>query len=417
MLLQEGDTLCEALLIDFNKPIYETYLTEHHMILQELDLAIRSLKKWMRPKKQHVFIPVIGTTRVIPEPYGVCAVFAPANYPLQLALIPLIGAIAAGNSVVLKLSEYTPHTAKRLKQLLATVFPPHLVYTLLGDAHTAQRLLKQPLDYIFFTGSTGVGKKVMAQAAQTLTPLTLELGGKSPVIVDYSADIKLAAKRIAWGKFLNAGQTCVAPDYVLVHDAVADAFLEALMTETSRMFGTKASFPRMTHDAHYVRVLQCINEDKVYYGGHFDADTRYIEPTILYPASLTDTCMQEEIFGPILPVIPFSKLSTAIETVKRFPKPLACYVFTKDTARKNHLLKHLSFGGGAINDTILQLAGTHTPFGGIGYSGMGSYHGKYTFDTFTHYKTILSSSAFEVPLRYPPYNDKLQLLKRYMDYK
>lgn len=417
VILNEQDAICSALYKDFKKPYFETYMTEIYVVLEELNVAIKNLKKWSKPEKHIATFPLIGTTQVIPEPYGVCAIFSPYNYPFQLALSPLVGAIAAGNCVIIKPSEYTSHTSLLIKTLLHKVFPTHLVYVALGDVSTSTALLKQPLDYIFFTGSTQVGKIIMSHAAKNLIPVTLELGGKNPAIVDYSCDIHLAAKRIAWGKFLNGGQTCVAPDYVLVHDAIAEDFLKALKLETEKMFSDKKHLSRMIHEEHYVHVLKCIDEDKIYYGGHFYTDDLFIEPTILYPASLKDDCMQEEIFGPVLPVIPFSKLSSVIETARRFPKPLACYIFSKDGARINHLLRHLSFGGGAINDTIMHLNDTRTPFGGVGYSGMGGYHGKYTFDTFSHHKTVLSSSPLEIPLRYPPHQNKLGLIKRYIQYK
>lgn len=416
-IINSQDKLCTALYQDLKKPDYEIYTTELYIVLQEIDTALKNLKKWMKPSATPTAFPLVGMSSVTPVPYGVCAVFVPYNYPFQLALSPLIGAIAAGNCVVLKVSEYAIHTANFISELLSAVFPKHLVYTLLGDGLVADQLLMQPLDYIFFTGSTRVGKKVMQQAAKHLIPVTLELGGKNPTIVDYTCDIKLAAKRIAWGKFTNAGQTCVAPDYVLVHDAVAEAFMKELKSATKKMFKDKSKLSRMINEKHYVNVLQCINEDKIYHGGHFNADELYIEPTLLYPVSLQDHCMQEEIFGPVLPVIPFSKLSVAIDTIKRFPKPLAFYIFSRDNLRIQHLLKHITFGGGCINDTVMHLTSSKHPFGGVGYSGMGSYHGKYTFDTFSHYRTLLQSSSIELPLRYPLHEQNLSLIKSYMRFK
>lgn len=413
ILLREKDII-EALKLDFNKPAFETYTTEIYMVLEELQTAIKGLKKWARPKSHVAPFPLLGTHKVSPIPYGVCAIFSPYNYPFQLALSPLIGAVAAGNCVVLKPSEYTLHTTKLLKQLLKQVFPSYYVCVIEGPCSVATRLLKQPLDYIFFTGSTKVGQVVMQEAAKTLTPVTLELGGKNPCIVDYDSNLPLAAKRIAWGKFLNAGQTCVAPDYILVHEAVRQPFLQLLKQEIQKMFRSKEAFPSMIHEQHYVKVLKCIDEDKIYHGGHFDADSLYIEPTILHPVSLQDECMQEEIFGPVLPVLSFNKLSSAIETVKRFPKPLACYIFSNDRHRTSHLLKYLDFGGGAINDTILHLTHPKVPFGGIGFSGMGNYHGWYSFNTFSHYQTVLYSKSIELPLRYPPYQDKVKLIRQYI---
>lgn len=414
-LLANQALLAKALYKDFKKPYFETYTTEIYMVLTELDTAIRELKRWAKPKTYNAPFPLLGgSTKVVPEPYGLSLIFAPYNYPIQLALSPLIGAIAAGNCVILKPSEYTPHTSKMLKHLLMKIFPSHLVWVIEGGPETCQALLKQPIDYIFFTGSTVTGKKVMAEAAKHLIPVTLELGGKNPAVVDYNCDLNLAAKRIAWGKFMNAGQTCVAPDYVLVHEDVAELFLEQLTKETAKMFEDPSQFSRLIHEAHYVHVLKCIDEDKIYYGGHFNPEELYVEPTILYPAKLKDECMQEEIFGPVLPVIPFSKLSSAIEMIQRFPKPLACYLFSDDQHRIQHLLKHISFGGGCINDTIMHLTHPKAPFGGVGYSGMGSYHGKHSFDTFSHYKAVCYSSKAELPLRYPPYEKKLGLIQHYI---
>ena len=416
-IIRQQDTICNVLSLDFNKPLGEAYMAEVYTVLQELDYVLKNLTQWARPQKEISMMPTLSRFYVTPEPYGVCAVIAPYNYPFNLSIIPLIGAIAAGNCVIVKPAETTPHTTHFIKTLLSSVFPSHLVYTLVGDASVGERLLKQPLDYIFFTGSTHVGKAILKEAASNLIPVTLELGGKNPTIVDAHADLKLAAKRIAWGKFLNGGQTCVAPDYLLVHESVVEPFLTLLKQEIKRMFSTKDQFPRMIHDAHYIHVLHFLDEDKIYYGGHFDADACYIEPTILYPASLKDACMQEEIFGPILPVIPFTKLSSCIEIIRRFPKPLACYIFSKDKLRTNYLLRHITFGGGAVNDTLMHLNNPKVPFGGVGYSGMGHYHGKYSFDTFSHYKTILKSTPFELPLRYPPYTHKIDFIKRYTNLK
>lgn len=417
-ILKSQNEICKALYADFKKPPFETYTTEIFMVLSELDEAIKHLKTWAKTKYLPTKLPLIGSfNAVTPEPYGVCLIFSPFNYPFQLALSPLIGAVAAGNCVVLKPSEYTPHTSKILQKLLKDVFPSHLVYCVEGEVTLANYLLKQPFDYIFFTGSTLVGKKVMKAASENLTPITLELGGKNPVIVDASCDLKRAAKRIVWGKFLNASQTCVAPDYVLVHENSAVSFLKALQEAIETLFSDKKDMARIINEAHYVRLLKCIDEDKIYYGGHFNTDDLYIEPTLLYPASLNDVCMQEEIFGPILPIIPFKKLSSAIEIIHRYPKPLACYIFSKDKLRIKHILKHVSFGGGCINDTVMHLVSPNVPFGGIGYSGMGAYHGVYSFQTFSHYKTILHSHFLEIPLRYPPYKRKLKLVKKYIPLK
>lgn len=417
-IVNHQEEIISALYADFKKPPFETYTTEIYTVLNELNTAIDNLKKWSKPKHTPTDFPLIGSyNTVTPEPFGVCLIFAPFNYPFQLAMTPLIGAIAAGNCVVLKPSELTPSTTKILSKIISHVFKPHYVKVITGDYHICDALLNEPFDYIFFTGSTNTGKKVAAKAATNLIPITLELGGKNPVIVDYQCDLALAAKRIAWGKFMNAGQTCVAPDYVLVHDSVAEDFLKALKIEIQKMYASRRDIARIIHEEHYVRLLKCIQEDKIYYGGHFETDDLYIEPTVLYPVSIKDECMHEEIFGPVLPIIPFSKLSSAIQVIQYFPKPLAFYIFSNDKLRTNYLLKNIPSGGGCINDTIMHVASSNTPFGGIGYSGMGAYHGFYSFKTFSHYRTILHSTPLEFPLRYPPYKNTTKTIKKFIDFK
>lgn len=414
-LLNHQEQLVQALYKDFKKPYFETYTTEIYMVLNEINYAIHNLKRWTKPKTYRAPFPILlGSTKVIPEPYGVTLIFAPYNYPIQLSLCPLIGAISAGNCAILKPSEYTLHTSKALRCLIEEVFPPHLVGIIDGGPEICQLLLKQPIDYIFFTGSIETGKQVMAEASKNLIPVTLELGGKNPAIIDAQCDLSLAAKRIAWGKFMNSGQTCVAPDYVLVHEEVKSHFLKLLTQEIAKMFNRSHPSSCLIHAKHYSKLFQYIEKDNIYYGGYFDSEKLYIEPTILYPVQLTDQCMQQEIFGPILPIMTFSNLDSAIEIVQHFPKPLACYLFSKNKQHIQRLIKELSFGGGCINDTIMHLTHPKAPFGGIGASGIGAYHGKYSFDTFSHYKTICSSSRIELPLRYPPYDQKLSFIKRYI---
>ena len=400
-ILNAQQQIVQALYKDFKKPIFETYMTEIYTTLSELNEAIKFIAHWAKPVYKRASFPLIGSHyKIIKEPYGVCVVYAPFNYPFQLAFCPLIGAIAAGNCVVLKPSEYTPHTNKIIKKILKATFPPYYVSVIEGNSSIAASLIDEPIDYIFFTGGIQTGKEVMAHAAKHLIPVTLELGGKSPTIVDYDADLKLAAKRIVWGKFLNAGQTCVAPDYVLVHESIADQLLGYIAFAIQHLYQDAQHIAHIINESQYVRLLQLINEDKIYFGGHFHTDSLYIEPTILYPVAENDLCMQEEIFGPILPIIPFKRLDEAIQIVQRHPKPLACYIFSKNQQRTNHLLKHLSFGGGCINDTILHLVSPKVPFGGVGYSGMGAYHGKTSFDTFTHEKTLLYSHPNSFSMRY-----------------
>lgn len=417
VVLSHESQLIDALKRDFNKPYFESYTTEYYVVLEALDTAIKHLKQWSQPKRYTSFIPTLARYKVQAVPYGVCAIYSPYNYPFQLALVPLIGAISAGNCVVIKPSEHTPYTNALLQKIVSDTFPSYLACVLPSSRELGERLLQQPLDYIFFTGGTEGGRAIMSKAAANLIPVTLELGGKNPCIVDYDADLKLAAKRIAWGKYLNGGQTCIAPDYVLVHEDVKDQFLALLKKAIEEMFSEPDDFPTMINEAHYIKVLKCIHEDAIYHGGHFDANKLYIEPTILHPVSLKDECMQEEIFGPILPVLSFNKLSSVIETVKRFPKPLACYIFSRDKYRTHYLTKHLSFGGGAINDTIMHIVHPKVPFGGIGYSGMGNYQGHYSFLTFSHQQTLLYSTPFEFPLRFPPYSQKLNTLRNFIHLK
>ncbi len=412
ILLHQED-IVKALYKDFKKPIFETYTTEIYTTLKEIDYALKHIKKWCSPKKYPGIFPVVGgSTCVMPEPYGVCLIFSPFNYPFQLSITPLIGALAAGNCAIIKPSEYTPNTSRLLAQIIKEVFPDYYVNVIEGGVDMSSSLLSEPIDYIFFTGGTDTAKKVMHKAAEQLIPVTLELGGKSPVIVDYNANIPLAAKRIVWGKFLNAGQTCIAPDYVLVHQGVADKLLRYIGYAIKHFYKEGKNLAHIINEAHYVRLLELIDEDKIYFGGHFNTDDLYIEPTVLYPINGSDACMKEEIFGPILPIIPFRKIHDAIRIIHRYPKPLACYIFSEDKNRVNYLLKHLSFGGGCINDTLLHATSLNAPFGGVGHSGMGAYHGYHGFKTFSHDKTIFKSTPSEIPLRYPPYDKKIAAVKK-----
>ena len=414
-ILSHQKEIVLALKQDFRKPEYETYMTEIYTTINELNYTIRHLKEWCKPQTVGNTMPLIGShTKIMREPYGVCLIFAPFNYPFQLAMMPLIGALAAGNCAIIKPSEYTSATNKILKKIISEVFPSYYVCVIEGGIDVCEKLLSEPIDYIFFTGGTETGKKIMRAASEHLIPVTLELGGKSPAIIDANANLKLAAKRLIWGKFLNAWQTCVAPDYVLVHESVAETFLHYVGFALQHFYRNKKDLAHVINEAHYVRLLQLIDEEKIYFGGHFNTDELYIEPTVLYPVQLNDACMQEEIFGPILPIIPYKRLNSAVRIIQRYPKPLACYIFSENKQNIDYLLKQLSFGGGCINDTILHLNHTQAPFGGIGYSGMGAYHGKYSYLTFSHEKSVLYSSYKELPFRYPPYSNKQLKLFRYL---
>lgn len=413
-IIKYQEAIERSLDIDFKKPKAEVYMTEILPTITALNLAIKHTVKWAKAKKYNGVLPVLGgSTKVIKEPYGIVLVFAPYNYPFYLSFAPLIGAIAAGNCVILKPSEHTPATNRVIKQILSEVFPSCYVHVFEGDAVISEKLLTAPIDYIFFTGGSETAKKIMAKAATHLIPVTLELGGKSPTIVTEDADLPLAAKRIIWGKFINAGQTCVAPDYVLVHESIALKLLHQMCKVLERYL--RSPHTQMAHiinEKQYVRLLQLINEDKVVYGGHFHTDSLYIEPTLLYPVDESDLCMHEEIFGPILPIIPYKNLEEAINYVHRRPKPLATYIFSHNKKVIHYLLKQLSFGGGCINDTILHTTHTKAPFGGVGYSGIGSYHGYYSFLTFTHEKTIFVSNKKDLINREPNSKYLLPVTKR-----
>lgn len=417
-LIASQEEICQALHRDLHKPLAEAYTTEVFFVLQELSYTLKHLKQWATPQKTYAHLPLTtGKTVITPRPYGLTLIFSPYNYPFQLALVPLIGAIAAGNAVVLKLSEFTPSTNKVIRKLIEKVFPSHLVYVVEGEGDVCERLLTEPFDYIFFTGSIRNGKKVAQAAAAHLTPLTLELGGKNPAIIDCTANLEQAAKKIVWGKFLNAGQTCVAPDYLLVHRSVLKPFVARLKYYIDKFYPQFKEGTRLIHEGHFNHVLSCLEENKVIYGGSYDKEQLKIAPTLLYPVTLKDTCMQEEIFGPILPIMTFDKLSVAIDIVRHYPKSLAGYIFAEDKLRQNYLLKHLHFGGGCVNDTLLHMVTPKAPFGGIGYSGMGAYHGKNSFDTFSHYQTIYYGKAHDLPLRYPPYHFVEDVLHTYFSQK
>ncbi len=411
------DEIIEALYKDFKKPPFETFSTEIYTVLNEIKYLIKNLPKFAKSKKVPTSaVNFLSTSSVTPEPYGVCLIISPWNYPFQLALSPLIGAITAGNCVLLKPSEHSPNTTEVLKTILGDIYPSYYVSVLDGDADVTKELLNQPLDYIFFTGSTDVGKKIMSTAADNLVPVTLELGGKSPAIVDFDANITLAAKRIAWGKFINCGQTCVAPDYVLVHEKIKDQLLHYITKYIIKFYTSNPQYSpdysRIINGNHFDRLVNYIEKEKVFFGGQVDRDDLFIAPTILHNVNLSDSVMQDEIFGPILPVMTFGDLNDAIDIVQSKPKPLALYYFGSNKKRADYVKNSISFGGGCINDTIMHLASTRLPFGGVGYSGMGSYHGKASFDTFSHYKSMLNKSTIlDIPLRYPPYKGKLGLIK------
>lgn len=411
--------LADAVKADMNKSAFEAYMCETGLVLDELRFHIKHLPSWVKNKRVRTPLAQFhAKSFTAPEPYGVTLIMSPWNYPIQLCLEPLIGALSAGNCAVIKPSAYAPHVSRAVADTIGSVFPPEYVAVVEGGREQNKALLEQKFDYIFFTGSVAVGKEVMAAASKNLTPVTLELGGKSPVIVDKTADIKLAARRIAFGKVLNSGQTCVEPDYLFIHESVKDAFLEAYAHTLNEFFadGDMSNMTVMINEKHFNRVVNLMKEEKAAIGGGYNAERLFIEPTVLVDITPESPIMQEEIFGPVLPVMPFRELEECIEYIKTNPKPLALYLFTKDKAAEEKVLNTCSFGGGCINDTIIHLATPHMGFGGVGDSGMGSYHGKLSFDTFTHTRSIVKKyNWIDMPMRYHPYTEsKFQMIKKFL---
>ena len=405
-----------ALKADLNKSETEAYMCEIGMTLAELSYMLKHMSCWA--KKEYKLSPLAqfsATSFTVKEPYGVVLIMAPWNYPFMLTMEPLIGAIATGNCAVVKPSAYAPATSAVIRMILRECFDEEYVAVVEGGRAENQALLDQRFDYIFFTGGVTVGKEVMAKAAKHLTPVTLELGGKSPCVVDKTAKLNLAAKRIVFGKLLNCGQTCVAPDYILVDKEVKEEFIGYLKKWIVKMYGEQAAkndaYVKMINQKHFNRVTGLIDPQKVVFGGGWNEETMQIEPTIMDNVTPEDAIMQEEIFGPVLPIIPVETMREAEKFICDREKPLALYLFTQDRKLANRFLKHVPFGGGCINDTIIHLATSDMPFGGVGGSGMGGYHGKCGFDTFTHWKSIVDKKTWmDLPMRYQPYNkfkDKL----------
>lgn len=405
-----------ALFIDLNKASGEAYLSEIGVTLKEIRYLLKHLRKLMKNQKKKTEITNFpAKSFVSPHPYGVTLIMSPWNYPIYLTLGPLAGALAAGNTVIIKPSNYSPKTSDAIETLIQDTFTDKYVAVVKGGREENQDLLKQKFDYIFFTGSTNVGKVVMTEAAKNLTPVSLELGGKSPTIVTKDANIDLAAKRIAFGKLINVGQTCVAPDYVLVDKDVEIDFIERITEYIKEFVGedpvSSPDYGKIINEKHFKRLLGLIDEKKVVFGGKSNSETLKISPTILKAVTVEDAIMQEEIFGPILPIITYGALDEAIDIVKAKPHPLALYLFTNSKDVQTKVLDNCQFGGGCINDTIMQVASDYLPFGGVGDSGMGAYHGKASFDTFSHYRSIIKkSNLIDLPIRYSPIDQKKENL-------
>lgn len=414
------DKILEALLKDLGKNAFESYVTEVGFVLSSISHMIKNVQSWMEPEEVKTPMHLQpAKSFVVSEPYGSILIIGPFNYPFQLVMDPLVGAIAAGNCAVVKPSEAAPHTASIVKSILSTIYPPDYVRVVEGGIDETSALIHAPFDYIFFTGSAKVGKIVMKAASERLTPIALELGGKSPAIVDQTANIRLAAERIAWGKFVNNGQTCVAPDYVLVHVDVKASFMKELISVIEDFYGKDSSkspdYGRLIHENHFDRLEKMLNAERnhVYYGGQVNRNELYMSPTILNGVSWDSPSMEEEIFGPILPIIGYQNFGEAIHHIRQLPKPLAAYLFTENDLAQEYFLENLSFGGGCINDTISHVANIHLPFGGVGNSGMNAYHGKASFDLFSHKKSIMKKNT-KIPMRvaFPPYGNKLSLIKK-----
>lgn len=418
MLLSNESAIYEALHQDLNKSKQEALTTELGILYTEINFTLAHLKTWMQDKKVPAPLTHKGTKgKVVSEPYGTVLVLAPWNYPLQLALAPVIGALAAGNTVVLKPSELAPATSRLLNKMISDTFQTSYIKVVEGDKSISEALLAERFDYIFFTGSTVVGKIVMEKASRHLTPVTLELGGKSPAIVDQDAKLSLAAKRLVWGKYTNAGQTCVAPDYIYVHEKLYEKFLRRVQKEIKVLYGKNPienrDYVRIIHERHFVRLESFIEQSTILIGGACDRNTLKIEPTVIGKVAWEDPIMKEEIFGPILPVLPFKDLDVVIDNIRQQEKPLALYYFGENKRRKNKVIRNISFGGGCVNDSLYHLANPHLPFGGVGHSGMGAYHGKASYDTFSHYKSILEqTTAFDIPVRYPGSKITFELAKK-----
>lgn len=422
VIKENEDKILEALKRDLGKSNFESYATEIGLVYDEINTHIKNIKRWSKIEK--IKSPIVhypSKSYIYKEPYGVTLIIGPFNYPFQLVMAPLVGAISAGNTAIIKPSENTKNTALLLEEIINENFNKEYlrVVSPLEGKEAVSFLLELPFDYIFFTGSIRVGKIVMEKAAKNLVPVTLELGGKSPCIVDKDAKLEIAAKRIVWGKFLNVGQTCVAPDYLCVHRSIRDKLLKLIIEEIHKQFGkdikSSPDYPRVVNNASLNRLSEYLNDGKIYYGGKIDKNDLYMEPTILTNVDVDSNVMTEEIFGPILPVIEFENIKDIINFINTREKPLALYYFSENKVNINNILKCTTSGGVTINDTVIHVANGNLPFGGVGNSGIGSYHGKASFDTFTHKRSVMERGTFiEFNIRFAPYKNKINILKKIM---
>lgn len=416
-LIKRENDIIQALYDDFKKPKYEAIMTETAIVLAELKMAIKNCRSWSKPKR---VLPSLlnfpSSAKIYKEPYGTTLIIAPWNYPYQLAFAPLLGAITAGNTIVLKPSELTPNVSKVTKEIIETVFDKRHVAVVEGGVDISEKLLAQSWDYIFFTGSVSVGKIIAKAAAKNLTPVTLELGGKSPCIIDQTANIPLAAKRLVWGKFINAGQTCIAPDYLLIHQSVKEEFITYFRKEIRNAYGENPQdspdFSRIVNKRNFDRLALLLKDENCLIGGKIDSKDCYISPTLINEPSLNSEVMKDEIFGPIFPLISYQEEASLHTIISKYEKPLALYVFTKRNSFASEIVAKYSFGGGTINDTTVHFANHRLPFGGVGKSGIGSYHGKHSFNAFSHKKGVVNRKNWlDISVRYAPYKGKLKQLK------
>lgn len=420
--LQQNESLLhEAIYKDFKKSEFDNYTTELSLLYKDIKEARSNIFKWARTKPVSTgILNFPASSYIIPEPLGVCLVIGAWNYPYQLSFAPVIAAIAAGNTIILKPSELPSNTAAAMAKIVKENFDPAYFTVVEGGVEETQELLKQKFDKIFFTGSTKVGKIVYTAAAENLTPVTLELGGKSPAIVTENCNLKVSVRRLVWGKFLNAGQTCIAPDYVLVHKSIEQKFLERAKEEIiSQHFAFENdNYLQIINNDNFERLTKMLNPEKIYYGGQTHKETRYIQPTIMQNVTMDDAVMQEEIFGPILPVLTYETIEEAIAKVNSLPKPLSCYLFTKSSSIKKKVLKEISFGGGAINETVMHISNSNLPFGGVDQSGIGNYHGEAGFKAFTHYKSVMDKPTWLDPsIRYYPHTPfRLKLMRWFLKF-
>ncbi len=407
-IVKNEKQIMKALYQDLHKDYFEAYATEIGFVLEEITLMLKKLSRWAKPQKVRTPLTAFaGKSYILHEPYGTVLIISPWNYPFQLTFAPLVGAIAAGNTVIIKPSPYSKHTADIMQKIITETFDPSYVAIFQGHRDVNQFLLEQKFDFIFFTGSPNTGKTVMSYASKNLTPVILELGGKSPVIVDSDAKIKQAAKSIAWGKLINAGQTCIAPDYLFVHSSIKEDLLKQIVKYIEHFYGKNPKeahhYPRIINEQNVDRLYQYLKCGKIYYGGQVDRSDRYFQPTILTDVNPECDVMQYEIFGPVLPVLEFTDIEQVINFVNQRPKPLAFYYFGKNKQRINYILSRTTSGGASINDTLMHFVNPNLPFGGVGNSGMGRYHGRYSFEAFSNKRAVYSKGTWiDLPVRYHP---------------